>query len=147
MIYLVALASVFVILSGIRGSAYIINPILLAAIITITVLPVPSRLTRRGVPGWLALVQTYCYDLDGHLAVEKLAGMVHMGRTSFYESFRDVMHLSPLQYAKSVKLDRARTFPKTGKNVNETSYLVGYNSPTQFSREYKRHFGFAPSAT
>jgi len=55
-IYLVASASVFVILFGIRASAYIINPILLAAVITITVLPVPSRLTKRGMPGWLALV-------------------------------------------------------------------------------------------
>jgi AI-2 transport protein TqsA len=55
-IYLVALASVFVILFGIRASAYIINPILLAAVITITVLPIPSRLTKRGMPGWLALV-------------------------------------------------------------------------------------------
>src|SRR5512144_2964200 len=55
-IYLVAAASIFVILFGIRGSASIINPILLAAVITITVLPVPSRLTKRGIPGWLALV-------------------------------------------------------------------------------------------
>src|SRR5512139_1496619 len=55
-IYLVGGASIFVILFGIRGSASIINPILLAAVITITVLPVPSRLTRRGMPGWLALV-------------------------------------------------------------------------------------------
>jgi predicted PurR-regulated permease PerM len=55
-IYLVAFASIFVILFGIRSSAYIINPILLAAVITITVLPVPSRLTKRGMPGWLALV-------------------------------------------------------------------------------------------
>lgn len=57
-IFLVGLASIFVILFGIRGSASIINPILLAAVITITVLPVPSRLTRRGMPGWLALVLT-----------------------------------------------------------------------------------------
>jgi AI-2 transport protein TqsA len=55
-VYLVGLASIFVILFGIRGSASIINPILLAAVITITVLPVPSRLTKRGMPGWLALV-------------------------------------------------------------------------------------------
>ncbi len=54
--YLIGLASIFVILFGIRGSASIINPILLAAVITITVLPVPSRLTKRGMPGWLALV-------------------------------------------------------------------------------------------
>ena len=55
-VYLVGGASIFVILFGIRGSASIINPILLAAVITITVLPVPSRLTKRGMPGWLALV-------------------------------------------------------------------------------------------
>jgi AI-2 transport protein TqsA len=55
-VYLVGLASIFVIIFGVRGSASIINPILLAAVITITVLPVPSRLTKRGMPGWLALV-------------------------------------------------------------------------------------------
>lgn len=55
-IYLVALASIFLILSGIRASASILNPILLAAVITITVLPVPSKLSKRGVPGWLSLV-------------------------------------------------------------------------------------------
>jgi AI-2 transport protein TqsA len=54
--YLVAGAAIVLILFGIRGSASIINPILLAAVITITVLPVPSRLTKRGVPGWLSLV-------------------------------------------------------------------------------------------
>jgi len=57
-ILLVGLASIFVILFGIRGSAYIINPILLATVITITVLPVPGRLTQRGMPGWLGLVVT-----------------------------------------------------------------------------------------
>jgi AI-2 transport protein TqsA len=55
-VYLVGVAAIFVILFGIRGSASIINPILLAVVITITVLPVPSRLTARGMPGWLALV-------------------------------------------------------------------------------------------
>jgi predicted PurR-regulated permease PerM len=56
--YLVAFASIFVILWGIRTTAIIINPILLAAVITVTVLPVPAILTRRGLPGWLALVLT-----------------------------------------------------------------------------------------
>jgi AI-2 transport protein TqsA len=57
-IYLVALACLFVILFGVRASASILNPILLAAVITITVLPVPSQLAKRGVPGWLSLVLT-----------------------------------------------------------------------------------------
>ena len=55
-VYMVGFASIFIILFGIRGSASIVNPILLAAVITITVLPLPSRLTKRGLPGWLSLV-------------------------------------------------------------------------------------------
>jgi AraC-like DNA-binding protein len=86
-------------------------------------------------------------NLDKPVSVEGLAEMVHMGQTSFYENFKNVMHLSPLQYAKSVKLDKAQVLIKEGKKANEAGYLVGYNSPAQFSREYKRHFGYAPSLT
>jgi AI-2 transport protein TqsA len=57
-IYLVSLAAICIILFGIRAAAPILNPILLAMVITITVLPIPGRLTRRGLPGWLALVLT-----------------------------------------------------------------------------------------
>lgn len=92
-------------------------------------------------------VQFIHQNIGEAVSVEKLAAMVHMSRTSFYENFRAVMHVSPLQYAKSVKLVKAQTLIKEGKNASEAGYLVGYNSPAQFSREYKRHFGFAPSAT
>jgi AraC-like DNA-binding protein len=86
-------------------------------------------------------------NVDKLVSVDELVGMVYMGRTSFYETFRDVMHLSPLQYAKSVKLNKAQLLLKEGKNACEAGYMVGYNSPAQFSREYRRHSGFAPSAT
>jgi AraC-like DNA-binding protein len=86
-------------------------------------------------------------NLDKPVSVDELAQMVHMSRPTFYENFRAVMHISPLQYAKSVKLVKAHTLIKEGKKANEAGCLVGYNSPAQFSQEYKRHFGFAPSAT
>ena len=57
-IYLVSLAAICILLFGIRAAAPILNPILLAVVITITVLPIPGRLTGRGLPGWLALVLT-----------------------------------------------------------------------------------------
>ena len=85
--------------------------------------------------------------VDKPVSVEQLAAMVHMSRTTFHEHFRSVMHVSPLQYAKSVKLFQANRFIIDGKNASEAGYLVGYNSPAQFSREYKRHFGYSPSAT
>jgi predicted PurR-regulated permease PerM len=56
--YLVGIAAACVILFALRGMAPIINPILLAGVITITALPVPGALTRRGAPGWLALLLT-----------------------------------------------------------------------------------------
>lgn len=86
-------------------------------------------------------------NLDKLVSVDELADMAHMSRTSFYENFRDVMHASPLQYAKSVKLHKAQSLIQEGKNASEAGYMVGYNSPAQFSREYKRHFGYPPSAT
>jgi AraC-like DNA-binding protein len=86
-------------------------------------------------------------NLHEPISVEQLADMVYMSRTSFYENFRNVMHVSPLQYAKSVKLHKAQSLIQEGKNNGEAGYMVGYNSPAQFSREYKRHFGYSPSAT
>ena len=53
-IYLVGVASIFVFWFGIRASAYITNPIQLAAVITLTFLLVPSHLARRGMPCWQA---------------------------------------------------------------------------------------------
>lgn len=86
-------------------------------------------------------------NLAEPVSVEALGEMVHMSRTAFYENFKDVMHLSPLQYAKAVKLDKARAVIRAGTSAGEAGYAVGYNSPAQFSREYKRHFGYSPSAT
>lgn len=105
-------------------------------------------LQQRGEIQRISRAVTYIHqNLDKSVSIEQLAEIVHMGQTSFYENFKNVMHVSPLQYAKSVKLDRAQALIKEGKQASEAGYLVGYNSPAQFSREYKRHFGFAPSAT
>lgn len=86
-------------------------------------------------------------NLDEVVSVDNLAGLVNMSTSSFRKAFREVMHMPPLQYAKSIKLNRAQLLIQEGKNVSEAGYLVGYNSPAQFSREYKRHFGYSPSAT
>lgn len=86
-------------------------------------------------------------NIDQVISVEQLAAMVNMSATTFYRNFKEVMHLAPLQYAKSIKLHRAQALIREGKRANEAGYMVGYNSPAQFSREYKRQFGYAPSAT
>jgi predicted PurR-regulated permease PerM len=57
--FLVGLASIFIIIAGIRDLAFILNPILLSVVITITLLPLPAWFGKRGVPGWLSLVLTF----------------------------------------------------------------------------------------
>ena len=86
-------------------------------------------------------------NLHKSVSVEELAGLVNMSQSGFHKKFKQVMHLSPLQYTKLVRLNKARTLILEGNSVSDAAYHVGYNSPAQFSREYKRFFGFAPSAT
>lgn len=56
---LVGVASVFIIIGGIRDLASILNPLLLSIVITITLLPLPGWFAKRGIPGWLSLVLTF----------------------------------------------------------------------------------------
>ena len=104
-------------------------------------------LQQRGPIQRMARAVEYIHtNLDEAVSVEKLADLVNMSSSGFHKSFKDVMHSSPLQYAKSIKLFKAQSYLLEGKNASEAGYLVGYNSPAQFSREYKRHFGVSPSA-
>ena len=105
-----------------------------------------ALLQQKGKIKRIAKAIDYIHDnMDEAVSVEKLASVVHMSRTAFYTNFKEVMQLSPLQYAKSVKLLEAQKLIQAGSRVTETSLMVGYNNLAQFSREYKRHFGHAPS--
>jgi len=86
-------------------------------------------------------------NISQQISVGQLAEMVNMSSTSFFENFRAIMHVPPLQYVKSVKLCEAQKLVSEGKKASEAGFMVGYNSPAQFSREYKRKFGFSPSET
>ncbi|MEM7539069.1 MAG: AraC family transcriptional regulator [Chloroflexota bacterium] len=104
-------------------------------------------LGQQGQIQQIAKAVTYIHDhIEQAVSVEELASLVGMSVPTFYRSFKTVMHLSPLQYAKSIKLFKAHMMIQGGKRVSEAGYMVGYNSPSQFSREFKRHFGVSPSA-
>lgn len=85
-------------------------------------------------------------NIDSRITVEELATVVNLSTSNFHKKFKVLMNMSPIQYVKSIKLDKARDYLRMGKSVGEVCDLVGYNSPPQFSREFKRHFGSTPSA-
>ncbi|WP_153905797.1 helix-turn-helix transcriptional regulator, partial [Vibrio parahaemolyticus] len=82
------------------------------------------------------------------LNVQTLAEEANMSVSAFHQAFRSVTLESPLQYIKKVRLNKARDLIQLeGKRVNDAARLVGYSSPSQFSREYKRHFNETPRST
>ncbi len=105
-------------------------------------------LNQRGNIQRISRVVEYIHsNLKKSHNMDDLAGTANMSKTSFFETFKKVMNISPLQYIKSIRLHKAQVFLKEGRNAKESGYMVGYNSVSQFSREYKRYFGFSPSAT
>ena len=86
-------------------------------------------------------------NLDAVVSVEQLAYVSNMSVSSFHRAFKEVMDMTPLQYAKALKLHRAQSLLQEGQTASEAGLAVGYNSPAQFSREYKRFFGLNPSDT
>lgn len=80
------------------------------------------------------------------IAIDRLAARVHMSPSAFHLHFRRITGYSPLQYLKRIRLGKSRQMIQGGQaTVTEAAHHVGYESAPQFSREYKRHFGVAPS--
>lgn len=84
-------------------------------------------------------------DFAKPLRIEELAGQANMSASSFHRHFKQVTSMSPLQYQKQLRLSAARQI-MLSENVDATqaAYQVGYESISQFSREYSRLFGAPP---
>ncbi len=77
--------------------------------------------------------------------VDQLAGSVNMSASAFHRAFKDVTALSPIQYLKKVRLNKARSMlVEQGVRSGDAARLVGYESVSQFNREFKRYFGASP---
>lgn len=87
-------------------------------------------------------------DYNAPLRTADLASVAGMSVSAFHEHFRAVTATTPLQFQKQLRLMEARRMIMAGGNsVSTTAFEVGYESPTQFSREYSRMFGTPPSKT
>ena len=80
------------------------------------------------------------------LDVETIARQVHMSPSTLHHNFKAVTSTSPIQYLKTVRLPRARLFMlREDATAASAAREVGYKSPSQFSREFRRHFGEPPA--
>ncbi|WP_341716465.1 AraC family transcriptional regulator [Micromonospora sp. FIMYZ51] len=78
--------------------------------------------------------------------VEEVAQLSGMSLSAFYRNFQAVTAMSPIQFQKQIRLQQARLLLATHPDdVTGVGHAVGYDSASQFSREYRRHFGVPPS--
>jgi AraC-like DNA-binding protein len=112
--------------------------------------PGGSRIAAAAAPGTrmeriarvLAAIRA---DLATPLSIDQMARMAHMSSSSFHEHFRRVTAMSPRQYQKRLRLMEARRLLfSEGVTASDAGYRVGYESASQFSREYARMFGSPP---
>ena len=94
----------------------------------------------RHVVGWMR--ERYAEPMR----VEDLADLASMSPSAFHRAFHAVTAMSPIQYQKSIRLQEARLrLLANPGDVAGAAYAVGYESPSQFSREYRREYGAPPS--
>lgn len=80
------------------------------------------------------------------LSVDKVAGLLHLGRTIFYKKVRGTTGYTPNEYIRVIRLRKAAELLKESeKNVSEVAYAVGFDNPYYFSKCFKEQFGMPPS--
>ncbi len=86
-------------------------------------------------------------ELAKPLRIENLARTANMSVASLHRHFKQVTAMSPLQYQKQLRLQEARRLLLSSQvNAADAGFQVGYESPSQFSREYARMFGLPPKS-
>ncbi len=83
-------------------------------------------------------------DLSTPVTIDEMATRAGMSRAVFHRKFKQVTTMAPIQFVKSMRLNNAAMKIAGGMTVNEAAMDVGYVSPSQFSREFKRMYGQSP---
>lgn len=86
-------------------------------------------------------------DYAKPLRIEQLAAMINMSSSSLHHHFKAITSMSPLQFQKQIRLQEARRMLLAGStDAADAAFQVGYESPSQFSREYARMYGLPPKS-
>ena len=99
-----------------------------------------NRLSQIGQAiGWIR------QNFTQTLSVAHLAALAGMSAATFHRHFKAATGMTPVQYQKSLRLQEARRLLLSeGRDVARIGFAIGYDSPSQFSREYRRMFGAPP---
>lgn len=133
------------------ADAHVMAPLVIREIVyRLLRTPYASAVRELGIPGSqtrriAAVIDRLKRDFAKPLRAPELARLAGMSPSSFHDHFKRVTALSPLQYQKQLRLQEARRLLfDSAATAADVSFRVGYESPSQFSREYARWFGQPP---
>jgi AraC-like DNA-binding protein len=134
------------------GDAELLGPLVIDEIlIRLLRSPIGVRVAQigladSGVHGIAKAVSWLRANFSQPMKVEELAELANMSVSSFHQHFKGATSMSPLQFQKALRLQEARRLMlSTMTDASSASWKVGYQSASQFSREYSRFFGSAPT--
>lgn len=108
--------------------------------------PLGPVIRRRFGPSQ-KIADSICF-LQDHLtesvSIDQLARWAGMSRATFHRRFKETTGMAPIQFVKELRLNSAAMRLAEGMRTGEAAEAVGYHSPSQFSREFKRQFGQSP---
>lgn len=82
---------------------------------------------------------------DADLSVDDIAAAMQSGRTAFYKKAKALTGMTPNDYLRRRRLERAASMLKTGhSNISEVAYKTGFSNPHSFTASFKQHFGTTP---
>jgi len=86
-------------------------------------------------------------NFNEKLNIKELAQLIDMSESSLYQNFKTITSMSPIQFQKKIRLEEAKLMLfNQNIDASEVAFAVGYESPSQFSREYSRMYGMSPKA-
>jgi transcriptional regulator GlxA family with amidase domain len=97
-------------------------------------------------PGIRQAIQWIRENYGKSIDIKRIAAKSAMGVTTFHRQFKQITGLSPIQFQKQLRLVQARKLLAfSGHSVSDAAFKVGYESASQFNREYSRLFGASPA--
>lgn len=134
-----------------ESSIYLVN-LVLKEIIYILLQRNGDFLKQHILEGYLAnqIVKAITHIKNNYsttINMKNLAYDIGISESSLYQNFKKVTSMSPLQFQKKIRLEEAKQMLLTQNiEASQVAFDVGYESPSQFSREYSRMFGMSPKA-
>ncbi|WP_242258809.1 helix-turn-helix domain-containing protein [Streptococcus thoraltensis] len=105
---------------------------------------IKQKLASKTSPTIIAIIQYLENNLDKNIETSKVAAVFHMSESKIRKLFKTATNSTIQQYVLGLKIKRAKVFLKEGERISDIADVLGFSSPSNFSRSFKKLVGESP---